>query len=79
MTSIFRPVVLVVALLISARPLWLAFVDHAMPVTNALIWFLVAVPVSGVALAGLGSLMSAHRRANLARQRQAGSHDDRIV
>jgi hypothetical protein len=44
----FKPSVLVLALLLSSTALWSAFVDGSMSVTTALIRFLIAVPVSAI-------------------------------
>jgi hypothetical protein len=44
----FKPSVLVLALLLSSTALWSAFVDGSMSVTTALIRFLIAVPVSAL-------------------------------
>jgi hypothetical protein len=59
-----RPSALVLAALLSSRSLWQAFVEHNLPVADAVLWFLVAVPVSALLLAGLRSLMSSYRKAN---------------
>jgi hypothetical protein len=45
---VFKPSVLVLALLLSSTALWAAFVDGSMTVTTALIRFLIAVPVSAI-------------------------------
>lgn len=42
----FKPSVLVLALLLSSTALWSAFVDGSLSVTTALIRFLIAVPVA---------------------------------
>ena len=47
-----RPSVLVVAFVFSSRAWWLALVEGRAPLLNAVIWFLVAVPVAGILLAG---------------------------
>lgn len=44
----FKPSVLLLALLLSSTALWSAFVDGSMSVTTALIRFLIAVPVSAI-------------------------------
>ena len=44
----FKPSVLVLAVLLSSTALWSAFVDGSMDVTTALIRFLIAVPVAAV-------------------------------
>jgi hypothetical protein len=46
----FRPSVLVLALVLSGSTLWSAFMDGSMSVTDALIRFLIAVPVAAVML-----------------------------
>jgi hypothetical protein len=45
---VFKPSVLVLAVLLSSTALWSAFVDGSMSVTTALIRFLIAVPVAAV-------------------------------
>ena len=42
----FKPSVLVLAVLLSGTALWSAFVDGSLDVTTALIRFLIAVPVA---------------------------------
>ena len=42
----FKPSVLVLAVLLSSTALWSAFVDGSLDVTTALIRFLIAVPVA---------------------------------
>lgn len=42
----FKPSVLVLAVLLSSTALWSAFVDGSLGVTTALIRFLIAVPVA---------------------------------
>ncbi len=42
----FKPSVLVLAVLLSSTALWSAFVDGSLSVTTALIRFLIAVPVA---------------------------------
>lgn len=42
----FRPSVLVLALLLSASTLWSAFADGSIDITSALIRFLIAMPVA---------------------------------
>jgi hypothetical protein len=59
-----RPSALVLAAVFSSRAFWLAFVEHSLPVATAVIWFLVAIPVCAVALAGLDGLLTAYRRSN---------------
>jgi hypothetical protein len=44
----FKPSVLVLAVLLSSTALWSAFVDGSLDVTTALIRFLIAVPVAGL-------------------------------
>ena len=44
----FKPSVLVLAVLLSSTALWSAFVDGSLDVTTALIRFLIAVPVAAV-------------------------------
>ncbi len=56
-----RPSALVLALLLSSRAWWAALNDRTSIVT-ALIWFLVAVPVAGLMLAGLRALTSSYQR-----------------
>jgi hypothetical protein len=46
----FRPSVLVLALVLSASTLWSAFTGGAIDVTTALIRFLIAIPVAWVML-----------------------------
>jgi hypothetical protein len=46
----FKPSVLLLALLLSSTALWSAFVEGSMSVTTALIRFLIAVPVAAVML-----------------------------
>jgi hypothetical protein len=43
---VFKPSVLVLAVLLSSTALWSAFVDGSLSVTTALIRFLIAVPVA---------------------------------
>ena len=57
-----RPSVLVLALVLSSRAWWSALVDQQTSLTSALIWFLVAVPISAVVLAGLRGLTASYRR-----------------
>ena len=59
-----RPSVLLLAALLTSRSFWLALVENQLSLTTAVIWFLVAIPLSGGILAGLGSLMTAYGRAN---------------
>lgn len=44
----FKPSVLVLAVLLSSTAFWSAFVEGSMSVTTALIRFLIAVPVAAV-------------------------------
>ncbi|MEO6700011.1 MAG: hypothetical protein ABI140_20430 [Jatrophihabitantaceae bacterium] len=44
----FRPSVLLLALVLSGSTLWSAFMDGSMSVTTALIRFLIAVPVAAL-------------------------------
>lgn len=57
-----RPSVLVLALILSSRAWWAALVDQQLSIVTALIWFLIAVPVAGLMLAGLRTLTAAYRR-----------------
>lgn len=54
--------VLVVALLLSGPALWSGFVTGTMDQTDALIRFLIAVPVAGGGLALLRSLTSSYQK-----------------
>ena len=71
-----RPATLALAALISSRALWMALVDHDLPLATAVIWFLVAVPISGLVLAALGGLMTAYRRANAPTSTPTAGADD---
>ncbi len=58
-----RPYVLVLALLISGRSLWSGLVTHQMPLLNALIWFLLAYVLAGLATWALRSLIAGYNQA----------------
>ena len=57
----FKPSVLVLAVLLSSTALWSAFVDGSLDVTTALIRFLIAVPIAAVLLAGLRLIVGGYR------------------
>jgi hypothetical protein len=57
-----RPSVLVLALALSSRAWWGALMHGQPSLLTALIWFIVAVPVAGLMLAGLRMLTSSYRR-----------------
>ena len=57
-----RPSVLVLAVVLSSRAWWGALMHGQPSLLTALIWFIVAVPVAGVMLAGLRMLTSSYRR-----------------
>lgn len=65
----FRPAVLVLALILSASTLWSAFADGSIDITSALIRFLIAIPVAWAMLQVL-TLAAADRsdRARASRQ-----------
>lgn len=68
--------VLVIALLLSAPALWEGFVSGTMSETDALIRFLIAVPVAAVGLGIIRSITSgytnaARRKARLAARNEA--------
>ena len=57
-----RPSVLVLAVLLSCRAWWGVLVTQNQSLVHALIWFLVAVPVAALMLAGLRYLTDSYRR-----------------
>jgi hypothetical protein len=63
--------VLILALLLSGPALWSGFVTGDLDSTDALIRFLIAVPVSGGAIALLRSLTSGYTAAAQKRERDA--------
>ncbi len=67
-----RPTTVLLAGLMSAHAFWSALVEHQSSLTTALIWFLVAVPVAGLLLGALNSLVVNYRRTN-ARTRHTAS------
>lgn len=66
----FRPSVLLLAAVMSGRAIYLALVAGSIPIVNAVIWFLVALPVSAVVLAVLRSQFDSHRRRERAKMRE---------
>jgi hypothetical protein len=57
-----RPATLLLAALLSARSFWQAMIDHQIPLYNALVWFLIAVPVSGLMLSAIRAVTASYRR-----------------
>jgi hypothetical protein len=53
MFGLFRGSTIALAVLLSSRSLWLAFVEHQMSTDGALIRVLIAIPVAGLLLGGL--------------------------
>ncbi len=56
----FKPSVLVVALLLSSTALWSAFVTGSLSVTAALVRFLIAVPVAAVMVCGFKAVVAGY-------------------
>jgi hypothetical protein len=64
---LFKPSVLVLALVLSSTALWSALTTGSMSITTALIRFLIAVPVAAVMLYAFESVVNSyHRRARRA-------------
>lgn len=58
----FKPSVLLVALLLSSTALWSGFVTGSMSVTTALIRFLIAVPVAALMVYAFNSIVRQYER-----------------
>lgn len=75
----FKPSVLVLALVLSGSTLWSAIMDGSMSVTTALVRFLIAVPVAAGMLHVLRSLTASyHQRPATADQQPAAGEPDRL-
>jgi hypothetical protein len=70
-----RGSVIALALLLSGRSLWTAFVDHQMSADAALLRLLIAVPVAALLLGALRMVTGSYKRAEPAasRERQPGN------
>ena len=64
----FRPSVLILALLVSGQSLWKGLVSHQMPMMNALIWFLAAYVAAAIVMWALRSLMAGYSQADQAKK-----------
>ncbi len=62
MTAVLRPSVLVLAFILSIRAWWGALIQNQVSVMTALVWFLVAVPIAALVLAGFRTLSANYQR-----------------
>ena len=60
----FKPSTLLIAVLLSSTALWSGFVTGSMSVTNALIRFLIAVPVAAVMTFAFKTIMDSYNKRN---------------
>lgn len=74
----FKPSVLLLALVLSSTALWSAFANGSMSVTTALIRFLIAVPVAALMLLALKAVTGGYHQAAETPSPPAASEDELI-